>query len=97
MEKTIFEKLVAASGTSILRAAATVITESLNKVEVVEGEEQTVAKSINESAEETGMEKSMLAAMMIHAVAESYFQNKMRQARQFNGADVSDMQKVGNC
>lgn len=97
IEETIFEKLIAASGTSVLRAAASIITESLSKHEAVENEEQTVAKSISDTAEEMGTEKYLIAAMMIASVGQSVYQNKMRQARQFNGADVSDMQKVGNC
>jgi hypothetical protein len=95
--KAVVEQLVAASGTSVLRAAAAAIMESLNKHEEIEGEEQKVADAIKESSIVTGAAPSLIAAMMIHGVAQSYYQEKMKQAHQFKGVDVSQMQKVGNC
>jgi hypothetical protein len=97
IEKTISEKVIGGSGTSILRAAAKQILESLEKHEAVEGEEASMETAIGDLAKQGQMDRSLVSAMLIHSVAESYVQSKMQQARQLNGMDVSQMQKVGNC
>ena len=90
------DKMIGGSGTSILRAAAKAILDSLVKTEAIEGEEAKIESAIGEVASGGGMDRSLVAAMLIGSVASSYAAQKQAQANQAMG-DMSQYQKAGNC
>ena len=85
--------VIAGSGESVIRAAAQVLLDKLDKHEAEEGEEKKVYEAILAVPE--GKE-TFTAAMMIGAIAQSWIESKKIAAdpTQFIGA-VS--QKAGNC
>ena len=91
-ETVIMDKMIGGSGTSILRAAAKAILDSLVKTEAIEGEEAKIESAIGEVASGGGMQPSLVAAMLISSIAQSYVAQKTGQM-----PDMSKLPAVGNC
>jgi hypothetical protein len=86
------ERIVQATGTSALRAAAQIILDHLPKGEMEEGEEKKIYDGILLSSNDTN--KAFTAAMVISGVLESYQAHKQAAMNQF--AEIAT-QKAGNC